>query len=75
VLKRISLLTAKLLRLTTYQQLLRGEAQIKSVGIPIDITGEYRDYARQESLNITQKFTPPKPPQVLRVIADKGNTF
>ena len=75
MLKRLSLITAKLLRMTTYKQLLRGESQIKSIGVPVDITSEYRNFARVESLKLNEEFKAKKPKQVLKVIADKGNTF
>ena len=75
MLKRLSLITAKLLRMTTYKQLLRGESQIKSIGVPVDITSEYRKFARIESLKLDEEFQAKKHPQVLKIIADKGNTF
>lgn len=75
MLKNLSFLTARLLRITTYQKLLRGEAQLRSTGVPADITSAYRKYAQEQSLAMDIPEDPKKDLDLLRIIPDKGNTF
>ena len=76
LLRNLSFLTVRLMRIATYQKVARGEAQLKSYGLPAELTAGYRKYARDESLALaTEEPDQNVKLQLVRFIPSKGNTF
>ena len=47
-LQELGALTVRLLRLEAFEKLSRGEAQLRTAGAPVDLTGAYREFINHE---------------------------
>ncbi len=66
--QELTFLTARLLRLNTFNQLARGEAQLRAAGIEVPITDVYAKHAKTE----IRRYTAPKAEESLIVVNDKS---
>lgn len=51
-LESLSSITVRLLRLTIFKKLSRGEAQLRAYGLPANLTEEYKKYAKEQARTI-----------------------
>lgn len=54
-LQELGFLTARLLRINAFTKLARGEAQLRATGAPVQLTGAYKEYVRNETVKIKPK--------------------
>lgn len=75
-LEALSTLTARLLRLSLFEKISRGQAQLHAAGLPIDLTTPYADWAQQETsrLSAYNRSEVSKTP-MLMAINTKRNDF
>jgi hypothetical protein len=66
--QELGFLTARLLRLTTYTKLARGEAQLRAAGVTVPITDIYAKYARAEA----KKYTAQEGDESMLIVKDKS---
>ena len=71
-LKELGTLTARLIRLTAFVQLSRGEAQLRARGASISFTDLYKEFARAEADKLKEK---PTKKIYVKVTPSKESTF